>query len=329
MKTALCTRLGIEFPIIQAPMAGAVGPMLAAAVSNAGGLGMLALWRASGEAMRRQIKEVRSLTSRPFGVNLNLDFPQQERLAICLEEGVPIISFFWQDPSALVPSAKGGNVIVMHTVGSAADAKRAVDCGVDIVIAQGWEAGGHVRGTVATMPLIPAVVDAVSPTPVVAAGGIADGRGLAAALALGAAGAWIGTRFLASREAAIHARYRERLLAANESDTVYLENLFDAGWPNAPHRTLRNQTVDVWEAAGRPASGKRPGQGEVIATSRSIGPIVRYQSYTPGADSEGDIDAMSLWAGQSVGLVSRLQPARDIVHEIVDQAQLILRQLAQ
>ena len=329
MKTALCTRLGIEFPIIQAPMAGAVGPMLAAAVSNAGGLGMLALWRASGEAMRRQIKEVRSLTSRPFGVNLNLDFPQQERLAICLEEGVPIISFFWQDPSALVPSAKGGNAIVMHTVGSAADAKRAVDCGVDIVVAQGWEAGGHVRGTVATMPLIPAVVDAVSPTPVVAAGGIADGRGLAAALALGAAGAWIGTRFLASREAAIHARYRERLLAANESDTVYLENLFDAGWPNAPHRTLRNQTVDVWEAAGRPASGKRPGQGEVIATSRSIGPIVRYQSYTPGADSEGDIDAMSLWAGQSVGLVSRLQPARDIVHEIVDQAQLILRQLAQ
>ena len=204
MKTALCTRLGIEFPIIQAPMGGAVGPALAAAVSNAGGLGMLVLWRANEEAMRRQIKEVRALTSRPFGVNLNLDFPQEERLAICLEEGVPIISFFWQDPSALVPRAKSGSAIVMHTVGSAADAKRAVDCGVDIVVAQGWEAGGHVRGTVATMPLIPAVVDAVSPTPVVAAGGIADGRGLAAVLALGAAGAWIGTRFLASHEAAIH-----------------------------------------------------------------------------------------------------------------------------
>jgi NAD(P)H-dependent flavin oxidoreductase YrpB (nitropropane dioxygenase family) len=329
MKTALCTRLGIEFPIIQAPMGGAVGPALAAAVSNAGGLGMLVLWRANEEAMRRQIKEVRALTSRPFGVNLNLDFPQEERLAICLEEGVPIISFFWQDPSALVPRAKSGSAIVMHTVGSAADAKRAVDCGVDIVVAQGWEAGGHLRGTVATMPLIPAVVDAVSPTPVVAAGGIADGRGLAAVLALGAAGAWIGTRFLASHEAAIHTRYRERLLEANESDTVYLENLFDVGWPNAPHRTLRNQTVDVWEAAGRPSSGKRPGQGEVIATSRSIGPIVRYQSYTPGSDAEGDIDAMSLWAGQSVGLVSRLQSARDIVHEVVDEAQLILRQLSQ
>jgi len=329
MKTALCTRLGIEFPIIQAPMGGAVGPALAAAVSNAGGLGMLVLWRANEEAMRRQIKEVRALTSRPFGVNLNLDFPQEERLAICLEEGVPIISFFWQDPSALVPRAKSGSAIVMHTVGSAADAKRAVDCGVDIVVAQGWEAGGHLRGTVATMPLIPAVVDAVSPTPVVAAGGIADGRGLAAVLALGAAGAWIGTRFLASHEAAIHTRYRERILEANESDTIYLENLFDVGWPNAPHRTLRNQTVDVWEAAGRPSSGKRPGQGEVIATSRSIGPIVRYQSYTPGSDAEGDIDAMSLWAGQSVGLVSRLQSAHDIVHEVVDEAQLILRQLSQ
>ena len=329
MKTALCTRLGIEFPIIQAPMGGAVGPALAAAVSNAGGLGMLVLWRANEEAMRRQIKEVRALTSRPFGINLNLDFPQEERLAICLEEGVPIISFFWQDPSALVPRAKSGSAIVMHTVGSAADAKRAVDCGVDIVVAQGWEAGGHLRGTVATMPLIPAVVDAVSPTPVVAAGGIADGRGLAAVLALGAAGAWIGTRFLASHEAAIHTRYRERILEANESDTVYLENLFDVGWPNAPHRTLRNQTVDVWEAAGRPSSGKRPGQDEVIATSRSIGPIVRYQSYTPGSDAEGDIDAMSLWAGQSVGLVSRLQSAHDIVHEVVDEAQLILRQLSQ
>src|SRR5213075_4617 len=122
-------------------------------------------------------------------------------------------------------------------------------------------------------------------------------------------------------------RYRERILEANESDTIYLENLFDVGWPNAPHRTLRYQTVDVWEAAGRPSSGKRPGQGEVIATSRSIGPIVRYQSYTPGSDAEGDIDAMSLWAGQSVGLVSKTQSAADIVREIAEQADSILRQL--
>jgi NAD(P)H-dependent flavin oxidoreductase YrpB (nitropropane dioxygenase family) len=329
MKTALCTRLGIDLPIIQAPMGGAVGPALASAVSNAGGLGMLTPWRANVDAVRQQIRETRALTSRPFGVNLVLEFPQQERLSACLDEGVPVISFFWRDPSSLVPQAKAAGAIVLHTVGSVADAKRAVECGVDVVVAQGWEAGGHVRGTVATMPLVPAVVDAVSPVPVVSAGGIADGRGLAAALALGAAGAWIGTRFLASHEATIHARYRERILQAGENDTVYLENLFDVRWPNAPHRTLRNQTVDTWEAAGRPPSGKRPGEGEVIATSRSAGPIVRYQSCTPGRDVEGDIDALSLWAGQSVGLVSKVQPAADIVREIADEARSILQRLAE
>jgi NAD(P)H-dependent flavin oxidoreductase YrpB (nitropropane dioxygenase family) len=310
-------------------MAGAVGPTLAAAVSNAGGLGMLALWRADIETMRRQIRETRALTPRPFAVNLVLEFPQEERLAVCLDEGVRIISFFWRDPASLVPRAKAGGALVLHTVGSAIDAKRAVDCGVDIVVAQGWEAGGHVRGMMATMPLVPAVVDAVRPTPVVAAGGIADGRGLAAVLALGAAGAWIGTRFLASHEAAIHRRYQELLLRASETDTIYLDNLFDVRWPNAPHRTLRNETVEAWEAAGRPASGRRPREGEVIATSRSSGPIVRYQSYTPGPDAEGDIDALSLWSGQSVGLVSKLQPAREIVREIAEEARLILRQLAQ
>jgi NAD(P)H-dependent flavin oxidoreductase YrpB (nitropropane dioxygenase family) len=328
MTTALCERLGIELPIIQAPMGGVVGAALASAVSNAGGLGMLSPWRADIDVVRRQIRETRTLTSRPFGVNLNLEFPQEERLAACLDEGIRIISFFWRDPSSLLSRAKAGGAIVMHTVGSASDARRAASCGVDILVAQGWEAGGHVRGTVATMPLIPAVVDAVAPAPVVAAGGIADGRGLAAALALGAGGAWIGTRFLVSHEAAVHPRYRERLLRANENDTVFLENLFDVRWPNAPHRTLRNQTVETWEAAGRPPPGKRPGEGEVIANSQSSGRIVRYQSCTPGPDTEGDIDALSLWAGQSVGLVSKRQSAGDIVREIADEARLVLRQLA-
>jgi nitronate monooxygenase len=327
MKTTLCERLGVEVPIIQAPMGGAVGPALAAAVSNAGGLGMLVPWRADIETVRRQIRETRALTARPFGVNLNLEFPQEERLAACLDEDVPVISFFWRDPSALVPRAKANGAIVLHTVGSAAAARQAVDCGVDVVVAQGWEAGGHVRGTVATMALVPAVVDAVAPVPVVAAGGVADGRGLAAALALGAAGAWIGTRFLLSEEAAIHPRYREHLACANENDTVYLDNLFDVRWPDAPHRVLRNQTVAAWEAAGRPPSGKRPGEGEVIGTSRSVGPILRYQSYTPGADADGDIDAMALWAGQSVGLVSKLEPASEIVREIAADADAILRRL--
>src|SRR6478672_13052316 len=127
MKTALCSRLGIELPIVQAPMGGAVGPALAAAVSNAGGLGMLVLWRADADTMRRQIREMRALTPRPFGGNLVLDFPQEERLEICLEERVPVISFFWRDPFHLVPRAKAAGAIVMHTVGSAANAKRAVE----------------------------------------------------------------------------------------------------------------------------------------------------------------------------------------------------------
>jgi NAD(P)H-dependent flavin oxidoreductase YrpB (nitropropane dioxygenase family) len=328
MKTALCSRLGIEAPIIQAPMGGAVGPALAAAVSNAGGLGMLVLWRADPEIMRKQIRDTRALTAKPFGVNLNLEFPQEERLAVCLEEKVPIISFFWRDPAALMSRAKQAGAIVLHTVGSVEGARRAVDCGVDVIVAQGWEAGGHVRGSVATLPLVPAVVDAVGATPVVAAGGIADGRGLAAVLALGASGAWIGTRFLASLEATIHPHYRDRLLRASEDDTVFLQDLFDVGWRNAPHRVLRNKTIDEWEAAGRPPSGARPGEGEVIARSGRAGEIVRYQSYTPGADAEGDIEALSLWAGQSVGLVSRVKPAGVIVREIVEQAQRTIASLA-
>jgi len=329
MMSAMCERLGIEIPIIQAPMGGAVGPALAAAVSNAGGLGTLALWPVDIDTLRRQIRETQALTSKPFAVNLNLEFPQEERLEACLREGVPIISFFWSEPSALVERAKGAGAIVLHTVSTAKEARQAVECGVDVVVAQGWEAGGHVRGTVATMPLIPAVVDAVGSVPVVAAGGIADGRGFAAALALGASGAWIGTRFLASNEVAIHPHYRKRLLEATEDDTVYLEELFDIGWPRAPHRVLRNSTVDAWEAAGRPATGQRPGEGDVVATSKSRGPIVRYRSYTPAADAEGDIDALSLWAGQSVALIHKVQPAAEIVREIVSEAQTILLRLTQ
>ena len=178
MKTALCRRLGVELPIIQAPMGGAAGPALAAAVSNAGGLGMLALFRAGIDTVRRQVRQTRALTDRPFGVNLILAFPQEERLAACLEEGVEIVSSFWGDPAAFAARARaGGATTVLHTVSSAEEARRAAGCGVDVVVAQGWEAGGHVQGGVATMPLVPAVVDAVgAATPVVAAGGIADGR---------------------------------------------------------------------------------------------------------------------------------------------------------
>ena len=327
METAVCPRLGIEIPILQAPMAGAVGPELVAAVSNAGGLGMLPVWHLEEEAVHREIRETLALTKKPFAVNLNMDFPQERHLEACLEEDIQIISFFWRDPSSLVPRAKDAGAVVMHTVGSAEDARRAVDCGVDIVVAQGWEAGGHVCGTVSTMALVPAVKDAVGDVPVIAAGGIADGRGMAAALSLGASAVWIGTRFLASEEAAIHVEYQQRLLASSEAGTVYLDNLFDVDWPDAPHRVLRNSTVEIWEAAGRPAPGNRPGEGTIVATSPAWGKIVNYCSYVPTPDDAGDIEALSLWAGQSVSMVRSVRPAAEIVHEINDDAAAILRTL--
>src|SRR6185295_4251865 len=139
MITAGCKRLGIEVPIIQAPMGGAVGPAIAAAVSNAGGLGTLALWGADIQRLRQLVRETRALTAKAFAVNLNLEFPQDERLDACLQEGVPVISFFWGDPSGLVTRAKSGGATVLHTVGTAEEARRAVASGVDVVVAQGWE----------------------------------------------------------------------------------------------------------------------------------------------------------------------------------------------
>jgi NAD(P)H-dependent flavin oxidoreductase YrpB (nitropropane dioxygenase family) len=323
MKTPLCDRLGIDLPIILAAMGGAGCPALAAAVANAGGLGMLALARAPLEDVRAAIRATRALTARPFGVNLVLEWPQEERLAVCLEEGVSIISLFWGDPAPLVPRAHAAGATVFHTVASAGDARQAIAAGVDVLVAQGWEAGGHVRGQVATLPLTAAVLSVAGSTPVVAAGGIADGRSLAAVLTLGAQAGWIGTRFLASEEAAIHPRYRERLFAAAETDTVY-SALYDGGWPNAPTRTLRNATYDAWVAAGRPPPGRRPGEGEVLARA-GLRELRRYDSATPTTAAEGDIDDLSLWAGQGVVMVTKPQSAADIVSELAAEARAALR----
>jgi NAD(P)H-dependent flavin oxidoreductase YrpB (nitropropane dioxygenase family) len=262
---------------------------------------------------------VQALTDRPFGVNMVLEWPMEERLRRCLDAGVRIVSFFWGDPGPLVGIAHDAGAIVLLTVGDAAGARRAVDAGVDVVVAQGWEAGGHVWGEVATLALVPAVVDAVAPTPVVAAGGIGDGRGLAAVLTLGASAGWLGTRFVMSAEAPALPRYRELLAAAAETATVH-SSVFDGGWPDAAHRSLRNSTIEAWESAGRPPSGERPGEGEVIARWDDGGLIHRYDSTSPRVGVVGNIEALALWAGQSVGLIDTVLPAGDIVRQLADEA---------
>jgi nitronate monooxygenase len=317
--TSFCRLAGIELPIVQAPVGGITTPSLAAAVSEAGGLGTLSITWREPEALRALLRETRSRTAKPFAVNLVLEWDPAERLAIALEEGVKIVSFFWGDPAPWVETVHAAGGIVLHTVASAEEARRAAGAGVDAVVAQGWEAGGHVWGEVSTLALVPRVVDAVAPLPVVAAGGIADGRGLAAVLALGAGAAWMGTRFLLAEEAATHPVYREALIAAGETDTAYSE-LFDGGWPSAPLRALRNETWQAWHDAGEPSPGARPGEGEIVATGEDGRDILRYDSDAPVAGASGDVAAMVLYAGQGVGLARRVQPAAEIVREVADEA---------
>ncbi len=313
MPTPVCELLGIEQPIVQAPMSAV--PQLAAAVSNAGALGMLALtWSTpAGDVVR----ETAALTDRPFGGNLILDSDQRRRLDEALEAGMRIVSLFWGDPAGYVEQVHDAGGVVLQTVSSAEEARRAAASGVDVVVAQGWEAGGHVRGQVATLPLVPAVVDAVAPVPVIAAGGIGDARGVAAVLALGAQAAWLGTRFLLAQEMPTHEDYRRRLMDAAETDAQWYANLYDVGWPDAPHRAIRNSTAEMWEAAGRPPSGSRPGEGDVIAHFASGETIVRYEPAAPMVGTTGDIEALSLWAGQSVALARQPQSAAEIVAELV------------
>jgi nitronate monooxygenase len=317
MLTPLCELLGIEQPIVQAPMGGPAVPPLAAAVSNAGALGMLALsW---SEDAGGAVRELRDLTPHPFGANFGLHLDQHARLDSALEAGLRIVSLFWGDPAPYVERIHDADALLVHTVGSAEEARRAVAAGVDVIVAQGFEAGGHVWGQIGSLALVPAVVDAVDPTPVIAAGGIGDARGVAAIFALGAQAAWVGTRFLFATEAPVHAHYRQRLIDADETDALWFADLFDGGWPNAPHRALRNATIDAWEAAGRPPSGSRPGDGDQVATWSNGSPIRRYESRTPVEGMEGDIDAMSLWAGQSVALAHEVEPAAAIVAELVSR----------
>lgn len=308
--------LGMRIPIVQAPIGNACTPELVSAVSEAGALGMFAgSWR-TPEEIRDLIRRTRERTRNAFGVNLTLPWPdaQHNLLTVCMEEDVRVISLWWGDIRPFLRRLDGSDVVTMATVGTAEEAHRAEDSGVDVIVAQGREAGagGHVWGHVGTMALLPAVVDRVS-IPVIAAGGIGDARGIAAALCLGAAGVWIGTRFVATRESGAHPRYKQAIVAAAESDTVRSQ-VFDRGWPGVFHRTLRNNTVAMGLAGS--GCGDRPGAADILGRTESGAPVPRYDDNEPLDGWEGAIDEMCLYAGQSCAVVRDIPSATELVHRL-------------
>src|SRR6187397_1618001 len=263
LKTDLCRALGIEHPVFCAGIGAAAGAELVAAVSNAGGCGVLGTASLPGKFVRAEIERLKGLTDKPFGVNLVLPLLRKGQVEACFDEQVPILVLFWGDPAPYVDEAHRRGIKVFLQVGSVSEAVAGAEAGVDAIIAQGVEAGGHVKGTTALSVLLPTIVDAVAPLPVIASGGIADGRGLVAALSLGAQGISIGTRFLASAEARAADAYKARIVMANAEDTVYTEQC-NVGWANAPHRVLRTAAIERWERAGRPPTGERPDEGAVL-----------------------------------------------------------------
>jgi NAD(P)H-dependent flavin oxidoreductase YrpB (nitropropane dioxygenase family) len=308
---------------------GMAGPELVAAVSNAGGCGVLGMGGLPAPYIRQQIQQLRALTNKPFGVNIILPMLQEGQIETCLDEKVPILVLFWGDPKPYVEEAHKRGTKVFIQVGSVEEAKAAAAAGVDGIIAQGVEAGGHVKSTTSLSTIIPAVVAAVNPIPVIAAGGIANGRGVVAALSLGAQAVSMGTRFLCSEETLVSRAYKERVARAKAEDTVYTL-LFDVGWPDAAHRVLRNKEINEWEAAGSPVSGKRPGEGTLNGTMQMAGTTVdvpRYAVFPPMPGFTGDLERTALYAGESCSLVDDIRPAGEIVREIVEEAEAVIRGL--
>jgi NAD(P)H-dependent flavin oxidoreductase YrpB (nitropropane dioxygenase family) len=328
LRTAFTDLVGIRWPIVQAGMGGVARAELAAAVSAAGGLGTIAVAGMPPDVVAAEVRRVRSVTARPLAVNFLLPMLDPQAFDAVLAEGVEVVTLFWGDPRPLVPRLHAIGAKVGVQVGSADEAAAAADAGADFVIAQGVEAGGHVRGTTSTLVLVPLVADRVNPLPVVAAGGIGDARGIAAMVAAGADAAALGTRFILTPEAHVHPRYHAAIRAGRAEDTV-LTTLFDVEWPDAPHRVLRTKTMLAWEAAGRPPVGERPGEGDQVSTIR-VGevsaPVARYSVTPPLRDADGDVDALCFYAGQSCELAGDVEPAGALIERLAMEAARLIRE---
>ena len=299
--------------MVQAPIGPATTRELVTAVSRTGALGTLAgSWTEPG-ALEQRVRGIRAAVGVDFCVNLVLAFDQKDRLEVVLDGGARFVSFSWGIDGELIGRARDRGAIVLVQVGGVADAVEAVRRGADVVIAQGVEAGGHVQGTTPLVELV-GEMRAELEIPIVAAGGIADSASVRAAVSAGADAVACGTAFLAAREADVHAAYLDRLLSSVAADTV-LSTIFDGGWPNAPHRVIRNTTYERWVAAGEVDRDGRPGNGDVIASRDGI-PIRRYSDAQPTNRTTGDIEAMALYAGTSVNHVRKIASAAQITNAI-------------
>jgi enoyl-[acyl-carrier protein] reductase II len=313
LRTPFCELFEIEAPILQAPIWPATSAELVAAVSEAGGLGSIAAVNGSADHVRAQIERVRELTDRPFVVNHVVPRLDEDAFEVTLAARPAGISFALGDPGGLVERARAIGAKVIHQVHTAAQAREAAEHGVDVVIAQGSEAGGQgMAAGVSALALAPQVIDAVAPIPVLVAGGVADGRGLAASLALGAAGANVGTRFLASKEAGASEAWKGRILEIESEETVRFEAWSaimpaGSGYDVVP-RVIRTEFVARWE--GQPDEARKRADelsGEILGSVR-----------------EGRQHEVTPFTGQTAGLIHELLPAAEIVRRMVSEAEQAL-----
>jgi NAD(P)H-dependent flavin oxidoreductase YrpB (nitropropane dioxygenase family) len=298
--------LGIDVPIVQAGMAGCTTPELVAAVSNAGGLGIIAGRGLTADQLRGDIRRVRELTTRPFGVNHIVCLLDDAAFEVTIAQRVSVLSLAWGQSTDLTYRAHESGLKVMHMVTSPEEAGQTASDGADVIVAQGNEGGGHV-GQMNTLPLVPQVVDAVGELPVLAAGGIADGRGLAAALMLGAQGALLGTRFLATHEARGRGRSKDVILNALGSQTVaskFFDDVLGIVWPGSVVRTINHPLLEEWAA--------RPQEWGLAA--EQLKPALQ------AALASGDF----VLAGQSSGLIHDIVPAGELVQRLARQADAVL-----
>ena len=306
MKTEITKLLDIEYPILQGGMAWVAEYHLAAGVSNAGGLGIIGAANAPAEWVREQIRAAKKLTDKPFGMNVMLMSPYAEEVArVIAEEGVKVVTTGAGNPEKYMELWKSAGVKVIPVVASVALAKRMQRCGADAVIAEGCESGGHV-GESTTMALVPQVVDAVD-IPVIAAGGIADGRGIAAAFMLGARGVQMGTHFITTDECQVHENYKAQILRAKDIDTRVTGRS-----TGHPVRTLRNEMTRVY------LEKEKEGASFEELEALTLGGLRR-------AVQEGDVKTGSVMAGQSAGLVKETCSCKELVQRLVKETEALLK----